>query len=309
MSSAEMSAVERFWGYSSATATGAFTLFVLTALPVSIILDGVESSHTKDSLTRNLDFAADGLNSGGYLLEWYALANHGNSANKNANDAAIAAGFIIIIAIFVITCMEQADTQLQPSPDPDQGEEFRAAALQFDDLRGQVLHVPQPKAGQWSGWAAEGFTDSTDAQRVRLQQMADADNQVADTLQTQAHQVTQARREVAGAKLVLAMAIPGAAALYKVNPWASTVWQLVCGVVAISQVVTAYVNLHDQSQQNAIKINKATAVYTQVQQSAQAAAPSTAATWETTGSASPPAPSNAAPGRPTPVTAFRAADS
>lgn len=302
-----MSAAEKFLGYSSTTALYAFTLFVLTALPVSIILDGAESSHTKDSLTRNLDFAADGLNSGGYLLEWYGLLNANVAGGQQNSDLAAMAAAFIIIAIFVITCLEQADTQLQPSPDPDQGEEFRAAALQFDDLRGQVLHVPQPTADQWSGWAAEGFTDSNDAQRARLQQMADADNQVATTLRTQAAQVTQARREVAGAKLVLATAIPGAAALYKLNPWASTVWQLVCGVAAITEVVTAYVNLHDKSQHNATEVNKATAVYTQVQQSARAATPSAAAQSEII--ASTPSLSPTSPNTTTPGSTFRAADS
>ena len=299
---------------ASSPAPYAFTLFVLTALPVSVILDGVDPSHTKESGTRNLDLAADGLNSGGTLLEWFGLLKLGQLDPETdlpvEDNAVITAALVIIIAIFVITCLEQADTRLQPSPDPDTGEEFRSTASNFDDLRAQSLRVSEPAARQWSGWAAEAFTEHNDAQRVRLQQMADADNQLAAAVHAQAAQVNRAREEVAGAKLVLATAIPGAALLYKVNPWASVVWQIVCGVAAITEVVTAYVNLHDKSEHNADRMGKATALYTEVQQSAHAAIPPDFALPEATASFSaPPAASPASSGGPAPQTAVHDAAS
>lgn len=254
----------------------AFVLFAFLALPAVAIADGVDSTTTQDSLTRTLNLAADGGIGASTLVEWWGLSKMADAqeAKRKLTDeenATICAGLIIIAAIFVITCLQEADTSLQPSPDPNMGDEFHEGGTKLEAIDHSVLRQATPGAGQWSGQVADAVTDQTDAQRLRLQQMTQADTRVAGILQTQADEVTQARRWVAGARLTLSAAIPGAAVLYKLDPWASVLWQFSMCVAAIAEVVIAYLRLGRKSQQNAKEINDVTAIYREVHQSAAAA--------------------------------------
>lgn len=247
-------------------------LFTLIGPAVMGLIDLVDAANSTNTTAGKIDIGADVLEISQIPAEYYAwyYLKRDPTAYKT-NTATISMCAVIAFGLLTITILEHINKPSPSNDEPDSGDAFRNGAAQFEEIRSSL---PASKPAEWSGPAATDLTARIAAQQDRAALVAQADVLLADTTDTQARQVAFKRNLVAGAKITLAAAIPGAVALWNtVSSTASLRWQLTCTVGAVIEVVVAYTMLVEDGHKTSDNAQKATAIYQQVYEDATAAVP------------------------------------
>ncbi|MBY0443164.1 MAG: hypothetical protein K2Q25_13690 [Mycobacteriaceae bacterium] len=112
-------------------------------------------------------------------------------------ELAKAALLYLYVALDFITCLEL----MNGFGHPDTGSDFRKGSIEFSYTITKIFAGAHPT--EWSGLAAEKYSANIRSRQDEIDALSEADQIIAETLATQAHQVEQIRHGLAGIKQAL----------------------------------------------------------------------------------------------------------